>query len=555
MGVPGFFAWINKKYSSKGTVVDFKKSTMKVNELFLDANSIIYAVLKDVPPELTNKDEIEELIVKLTIEHILALYDLVSPSDMMMISIDGVAPCAKIIQQRNRRYLSTYQEGQLNEAKKKYGINSLNWSKLSITPGTIFMEKLHKSLVDFVAKFNKNNKCKMLYTSYNDYGEGEHKIINYIKSHPVETSKVRYIYGLDADLLFLTMSLPNTNIFLIRENIVKSVENPELEYVYQVVNIDRLKHNLYHYCQTHDRDLQYDQNLINDIIFICFMFGNDFIPNAQIFSIHDDMGIFIDGYMTSKKELGGQDAYLTNGDQINMIFFNSFLAYLSTKEQELYTKGIYQKRMNKFNMINKSIAKQKKGFELEQFQIETLIYPELTHYHPSFAQYKKNTYCIYHKYPNTDDMHKVFVRYTTGLMWNYFYYFKLSPKTLDGKPMKLTNMWNYQYPFAPFISDLHNFISTNMFNINFNFSKFNSECMDVISDLKVNPHQQLICVIPYTKLKEVNEELFNKVCSDSYVQLINPLSYGVYTYNCLQFYRCKANIPFISFDRIIMMKI
>lgn len=552
MGVPGFFAWINKKYSSKGTIVDFKKSTMKVNELFLDANSIIYGVLKDVSPELTNKDEIEELIIKLTIEHILDLYELISPTDMMMISIDGVAPCAKIIQQRNRRYLSTYQEGLLDETRKKYEIKSLNWTRLNITPGTIFMEKLHKSLEEFVGKFNKTHKCKMLYSSYNDYGEGEHKIIDYIQSHPVETSKVRYIYGLDADLLFLTMTLPNNNIFLIRENIVKS--ESEDEYVYQVVNISKLKHNLYHYCQTHDKDLQYSQNLINDIIFICFLFGNDFIPNAQIFSIHDDMGIFIDGYMTSKKEIG-IDAYLTNETEINMIFFNSFLNYLSTKEQELYTKGIYQKRMEKFNIRNKCIAKEKKDFELDQFKIETLIYPELTHYHPSFAQYKKNTYCVYHKYPNTDDMHKVFVRYTTGLMWNYFYYFKINPKTLDGKPMKLTNMWNYQYPFAPFISDLHNFISTNMFNVNVNFSRFNSECIDVKNDLRLNPYQQLICVIPYTKLKEINEELFNKVCYDSYVQLINPLSYGIYTYNCLQFYKCKANVPFISFDKIIQMKI
>ena len=212
--------------------------------------------------------------------------------------------------------------------------------------------------------------------------------------------------------------------------------------------------------------------------------------------------------------------------------------------------------MERFNIRNKSIAKEKNGYELEQFQIETLIYPEMTLYHPSFAQYKKNTYCIYHKYPNTDDMNKVLVRYTIGLMWNYFYYFKLTPKTLEGKHMKLTSMWNYQYPFAPFISDLHNFISTNMFNINVNFNRFNSGCMDVINNkLQVNPHQQLICVIPYTKLKEVNEELFNKVCSDEYVQLISPLSYEVYTYNCLQFYRCKAIVPFISFNRIIQMKI
>ena len=95
-----------------------------------------------------------------------------------------------------------------------------------------------------------------------------------------------------------------------------------------------------------------------------------------------------------------------------------------------------------------------------------------------------------------------------------------------------------------------------MFNINVNFSKFNAECLDVINvKLQVNPYQQLICVIPYTKLKEVNEELFNKVCADPYVQLINPLNYEIYTYNCMQFYRCKANVPFISFDKIITMKV
>ena len=49
-------------------------------------------------------------------------------------------------------------------------------------------------------------------------GEGEHKIINYIRKNAKESESF-CIHGLDADLIMLGMSLNKNDIFIFREQI------------------------------------------------------------------------------------------------------------------------------------------------------------------------------------------------------------------------------------------------------------------------------------------------------------------------------------------------
>ena len=76
------------------------------------------------------------------------LEDYVKPTKTMNIFVDGVAPLAKITQQRKRRYKTMYDIEKTNEIKLKYGekLDKLSWTNICITPATKFMEKLNKHL-------------------------------------------------------------------------------------------------------------------------------------------------------------------------------------------------------------------------------------------------------------------------------------------------------------------------------------------------------------------------------------------------------------------------
>lgn len=542
MGVPGFFSWILHHCNLDRTVEVFNTSKNHVSELFLDSNSIIYNVANQVSNE-QSLDKIEKEIITKTIEHIDELIKFINPTDLVYVSIDGVAPCAKIMQQRNRRYLANYQEEKINLLRTKYHLIHPKWTTLNITPGTIFMDKLHQELLKYCDVFNKNNKCKMIYSSANDYGEGEHKIMDYINSHMISPDKTRYIYGLDADLIFLSMIPEIDNLLLIRENITPSTK----EYVYQTVHINRLKNNIYEICKRHDPELKFTQNLINDIIFICFFFGNDFIPDAQIINIRDDIDTLIQKYIYVKKDFGG--VYLTNSDSINITFFIEYLHLLSEHEMLLYQTFEYQKRLIRFNLHNKRIREVKtEGFDRDKFNLENPSYDYL-HFADKFSDHKHDTYKYY---LHTDKEQQKIIdnvckMYLDGMMWIFDYYFQGIPK--------LTQLWSYQYPFSPFLSDLYKYVTEHKYNLNV-FQEENDTYLDVIHpEIQITPKQQLICVIPYRQLNIIDSELFKKVKDLKQYKFISPVDYKIFSYLCLQFYKCKAAIPYIDFEKIIRLRL
>ena len=81
-----------------------------------------------------------------------------------------------------------------------------SWDKISITPGTPFMNKLNQRLHEHFGSQNKlslpNRFIKLSDSS--EVGEGEHKIFEFIRNHREELrEKTMVVYGLDADLIML----------------------------------------------------------------------------------------------------------------------------------------------------------------------------------------------------------------------------------------------------------------------------------------------------------------------------------------------------------------
>ena len=91
-------------------------------------------------------------------------------------------------------------------------IPKLPVSSIELTPGTDYMERIHLKMIDYVKKLDKQN-IKYIYSSYHTEGEGEHKILQYIK-HNIKPEDIIVVYGLDADLLFLSLAVGDSYNFL-----------------------------------------------------------------------------------------------------------------------------------------------------------------------------------------------------------------------------------------------------------------------------------------------------------------------------------------------------
>jgi 5'-3' exonuclease len=169
--------------------------------LALDLNCAIYHCLaklqKKTPYVATRRKEFEDDLIRAVIQYILKLRDHVQPTDLLYIAVDGVVPMAKIRQQRMRRFKSVWVAAE--EAKIK-GTDGTGWDRNAITPGTEFMDNLTSRLD---AWGSNQLDLKTVVSGVHDSGEGEQKIMSYLRTHGVTGPII--VYGLDADLIVLCL--------------------------------------------------------------------------------------------------------------------------------------------------------------------------------------------------------------------------------------------------------------------------------------------------------------------------------------------------------------
>jgi 5'-3' exoribonuclease 2 len=224
MGVPALFRWLSKKYpkiispvieelpeeieNDDGTKtkvpVDGRKPNPNGEEqdnLYLDMNGIVHPCShpEDRPPPASE----EEMMIAI-FEYTDRVINMVRPRKLLMIAVDGVAPRAKMNQQRSRRFRSAQEAAEKDAAAAEYHAMMLakgetsgadgessekpkkTWDSNSITPGTPFMDLLAASLRYWVRyKLSTDpawEKLKVVISDATVPGEGEHKIMNFIRS-------------------------------------------------------------------------------------------------------------------------------------------------------------------------------------------------------------------------------------------------------------------------------------------------------------------------------------------------------------------------------------
>jgi 5'-3' exonuclease len=327
MGIPVYFKTILKKYSNK--IIYKGKLDKEINSLFLDLNCLIHPCCRGLTDE-------NEMIQKI-LHEIDKLIEYTSVTDLLYIAIDGIAPKAKMKQQRMRRYNKYYEN--------KYSADK-SWNTNNITPGTFFMNALNDSL----KIYSESSKLNIILSDSSERGEGEHKILNYIRNNLNDNINDNLcIYGLDADLIQLSLVSRINNIYLLREKTEYNIENTNEEYIY--LNIDLLKK--YILDELHlNRILNQDQ-IIDDTIFLCMMFGNDFINHISSINLrYNGYEYIFDTYKSLQDRYQGYfcliDRKLKN--YLHLSFFTEFIQELS-KNEDKYMNNIFNIRKKQLNKI------------------------------------------------------------------------------------------------------------------------------------------------------------------------------------------------------------
>ena len=217
MGIPAYFSYIIKNYPN---ILYKFKNNFNSKYLFLDSNSIIYDSMRDI--EYSNDNDYERKLINAVCKQIETYIEQISPKQMVYIAFDGVAPVAKLSQQKNRRYKSWF-INHYEDNVKPY------WDSTAITPGTDFMNKLNLQ-IRYHFRQPRSFHVKQIIISGSDIpGEGEHKIFEYIRENTkMINNEKTVIYGLDADLIMLTINhLQYCNqMYLFREtpSFIKSID-------------------------------------------------------------------------------------------------------------------------------------------------------------------------------------------------------------------------------------------------------------------------------------------------------------------------------------------
>ena len=223
MGIPSYFSNIVKQHK---TVIKKLSGLPRIHNLYLDTNGLIYDAVRVVGSNRGMSDqEYEARLIQTVCEKINEYLAMFRPSDKVLIAFDGVAPVAKLNQQRERRYKSWFttvveqtiaRKNALLDPGAAAGVVAgaaavaqKAWNTSSITPGTAFMTKLNTQMRDYCAEKARaiGTTVEYIYSGSDVPGEGEHKIFEYIRDNAgFHKDTTTLIYGLDADLIMLCLN-------------------------------------------------------------------------------------------------------------------------------------------------------------------------------------------------------------------------------------------------------------------------------------------------------------------------------------------------------------
>ncbi|KAJ3035692.1 5'-3' exoribonuclease 2, partial [Rhizophlyctis rosea] len=403
MGIPALFRWLSQKYPKVTTPVieeqprevnghvlpvDTSKQNpngFEFDNLYLDMNGIIHPCCHpEDKPAPASEDEMFVEIFK----YIDRIMGMIRPRKVLYMAIDGVAPRAKMNQQRSRRFRAAQESQEKADEEEKLRKEweaagdkmpekekKEHFDSNCITPGTPFMANLAVCLRYYIAERLQTDpgwrNLKVILSDASVPGEGEHKVMDYIRRQRAtpgyDPNTSHCLYGLDADLIMLALATHEPHFRILREDVFAKDGNnncficgqsghmaaqcqgkpkekngefdekgkgDELKpFIFLHVNILRE----YLEAELKVNDLPFDWDLeraMDDWVFMCFFVGNDFLPHLPSLEIREGaIDKLIDLW---KKNLPNWGGYLTNSGDIELDKVERMMVDLGNLEDEIF---------------------------------------------------------------------------------------------------------------------------------------------------------------------------------------------------------------------------
>lgn len=469
MGIKHFWNWYKTNFGEHiknlRNKEDFKTIKVCVDNLMIDLNGVfhnstqkVYQYGKCKPyRRLLGEDKRKKMgslqqqkkvfaDVCLTIE---SLFKLVDPKKKLILCVDGPAPLAKQLQQRQRRFRSAMEKDE--DEFKRFDSNC-------ISPGTKFMDYLNKYIDWYIKKRitedSKWQDIEVMFSNEKVEGEGEYKIIHYIRNH-IDPNESFCLHGLDADLIMLSLGTQLPNFWILREDMYDHKNE------FFVIDIGKSREKLckimsWETEETKSSDIQFDsKSCVNDFIFICFTVGNDFLPHIpSIEIIEGGIDFMLDVY----KNVGERHGHLTKITYGEIMFqIKSLQVFLGTIAQ--YNKGILEEKLMKKDKFFPDILLESSAKIVDG------------KYNLDIDKYKSKYYSKC--FSEGTDIKKLCHEYLEGMQWVLSYYTKRVP---DWK-------WCFKHHYAPFAHELAKYIE------DFKFTEY-------VKTQPTSPFQQLLCIMP-----------------------------------------------------------
>ena len=537
MGIPQFFGWLSRKYDSQ---IIFE-SIEGIDHFYFDFNCLIYHCYarldyqKLLPKTIPQRQaELIEEVIKYTQKIIFSI----KPKKSVSICIDGVVPMAKMHQQRLRRYKSPIFKEWENDIKRKFGVFQEELLDTNqITPGTPFMNNLCEALEKAIK--NKYFGPVAVHLSGSDMpGEGEHKILNLIKTNKIVRDEKICIYGLDADLIMLSLTLTENKVWLIRENMHVDRSERTCEFLY--VSIENLSNIIFIEVKNVMTEKKIDvsrlvkSRIINDYVFLGFLLGNDFLHSIPSLSIHHKgvdyvLNLYANCYRNVKNYLLSVINTKTriNNGFLRMIYENlasgevDSLKFLSSKKKPPVPPNFddhYSEEKWKWDRVPYNPLFEK-------------CFSVIDYRNPGW---KKKYYQLYFDF-NVDEennqvcLNNICKNYFEGIIFVARYYF-------DGD---ISWYWYNPYPVCPFASDLSNYFKS--------VTDINSIKLE--KGIPFTPMEQLMMVLPKSSADLLPKRLADEMRSER-LERFYPTEFEWIAWEKVMLYSIEPKLPEMDIELI-----
>ncbi|XP_062338193.1 5'-3' exoribonuclease 1 isoform X1 [Osmerus eperlanus] len=572
MGVPKFYRWISERYPCLSEVVK-EHQIPEFDNLYLDMNGIIHQCSHPNDEDVHFRISEEKIFADI-FHYLEVLFRIIKPRKVFFMAVDGVAPRAKMNQQRGRRFRSAKEaEDKIKKALEKGEVlpTEARFDSNCITPGTDFMARLQEQLKYFV-----NNKVStdhnwqgvnVYLSGHETPGEGEHKIMEFIRSEnskPGHNPNTRHcLYGLDADLMMLGLTSHEPHFSLLREEVrfggkknQKRITAPE-ETTFHLLHLSLMREYIdYEFSDLRKKiSFEYDlERIIDDWVLMGFLVGNDFIPHLPHLHInHDALPLLYRTYISVLPSLGG---YLNENGHLNMGNFEKYLEKLSEFDRDHFNEVFVDLKWFESKVGNKylneaaglaaeeeaAMSKDKKKKKQESAMCLAALDEvggrggapgrsaaeedgeEEDMFEAEFRQYKRTYYMTK---MGVDVVSDEFLAsqarcYVEGIQWILHYYY-------HG-----VQSWSWYYPhhYAPFLSDVRNIAELQLtFDMGQPFM----------------PFQQLLGVLPAAS-KDLLPECYRHLMTSESSSIIEyyPLDFKTDLNGKQQEWEAVVLIPFID---------